>query len=338
MAAFSNCSCWLQSPSSPRIALQSRLRISTAHNEWNHVVLGLVAMEKGYFREEGLEDVELIAFANDEKAQVEALISGLIDIAMDPLIHRVLTAQDKGADIYIVAPRRKMHSFVIFGQKWMKSIQDLKGQTLHIKEDGETIQQLKQIVRMGGLEWGKDVKIVHTTPQFMHDPVYSEKRFLSGERLLLNVLPWEAEQWSNRGYPILADTKKLFPPRQDRVVVATGKLANERQDTLEAFLKAYIKASRFLVDRGNESETRTIVEKAGFLDNDVDRDNFPTILKHVSNRLATDGSLPVEGVEQAIREQREAGNISDRVSIEKVLRLEALHQAQAKLGIEVAQS
>jgi len=70
----------------------------------------------------------------------------------------------------------------------------------------------------------------------------------------------------------------------------------------------------------------------------VDRDNFPTILKHVTNRLATDGSLPVEGVAQAIREQREAGNISDRVSVEKVLRLEPLHQAQAKLGIEVAQS
>lgn len=32
-----------------------------------------MALEKGYFREEGLEDVELIAFADDEAAQIDAL-------------------------------------------------------------------------------------------------------------------------------------------------------------------------------------------------------------------------------------------------------------------------
>ena len=43
--------------------------------EWNHEVEALVALEKGYFREEGLEDVELIAFADDEAAQIDALAS-----------------------------------------------------------------------------------------------------------------------------------------------------------------------------------------------------------------------------------------------------------------------
>jgi ABC-type nitrate/sulfonate/bicarbonate transport system substrate-binding protein len=53
-------------------------------------------MDKGYFKEEGLEDVELIVFPDDEVAQLEALANGFLDIAIDPLIHKVLAAQDKG--------------------------------------------------------------------------------------------------------------------------------------------------------------------------------------------------------------------------------------------------
>ncbi len=39
-----------------------RLRLSAAHNEWNHVGIALLAMEAGFFAEEGLTDVELITF------------------------------------------------------------------------------------------------------------------------------------------------------------------------------------------------------------------------------------------------------------------------------------
>ena len=117
MIAFSNCVSWLQSASIPsRASSYARLRISSAHHEWNHDVQVLVAMDKEYFKEEGLEDVELIVFPDDEAAQLEALANGFLDVAIDPLIHRVLAAQDQGADIYIVAEvyRRshQCHAFV----------------------------------------------------------------------------------------------------------------------------------------------------------------------------------------------------------------------------------
>jgi len=43
-------------------------------------------MEKGYFREEGLEDVELITFPDDEPAQIEGLAEGLVDVAFWQLV------------------------------------------------------------------------------------------------------------------------------------------------------------------------------------------------------------------------------------------------------------
>ena len=115
MVTFSRCISWLQTPSTPpRNSTHPRLRISAAHDEWNHEVEALVAMEKGYFRVEGLEDVELIAFADDEAAQIDALSSGFVDVALDPQTRRVLAARDKGADVFIVAYRRAKHNFVFF--------------------------------------------------------------------------------------------------------------------------------------------------------------------------------------------------------------------------------
>jgi hypothetical protein len=52
------------------------------------------------------------------------------------------------------------------------------------------------------------------------------------------------------------------------------------------------------------------------------------------HRLSPDGYFPLEGVEQVINEQKEAGNISAKVELEEVVRLAPLYQAQKELGIE----
>jgi ABC-type nitrate/sulfonate/bicarbonate transport system substrate-binding protein len=189
---------------------------------------------------------------------------------------------------------------------------------------------------MAGLEYGKDVKIMPRPNTHMHDLDGFRQSFLRGETLTVNVHPWEAEEWTQKGYPILADTTKLFAPRQDRVVVATGRLVNDKPATLKAFLKSYIKASRFIVTRENSEEIKTILERAGFLSDEVGLRNYPKMMEGQWHRLSPDGSLPLEGVEQVIKEQKEAGNISARVELEKVVRLAPLHEAQRELGIEPA--
>lgn len=333
MQSFSNCQSWLQRPSGPgKVSLHPRLRISAAHDEWNHEVEALVALEKGYFREEGLEDVELVAFADDEAAQVEALAGGFVDVAMDPQTRRVLAARDQGAEVYIVGCRRAKHNFIFFGQKWMKSLEDLRGQTLRLDEEGAPALQLKQVLKAAGLEWGKDLKIVNRVSAIVHDPAESERRFLEKEDLILNGDIWDVERWKGMGYPLLADTNKLLPPRQDRIVAA-GKIASERPDTVKAFLKGYIRAGQFITKKENLDELWAIVEKAGFLDNETDRKNFPVTAGGFAYRKAVDGTVPLDGVEQAIKEAREEGRISNRLSVNEVVRLGPLHEAQKELGV-----
>jgi ABC-type nitrate/sulfonate/bicarbonate transport system substrate-binding protein len=106
----------------------------------------------------------------------------------------------------------------------MKSIEDLRGRTLHVGNEGEVTQQLRRILKLAGMEYGKDVKIAPRPNKNMHDLEGFRQSFIREETLTVNVHPWETEEWSRKGYPVLADTTKLFAPRQDRVVAATGSL------------------------------------------------------------------------------------------------------------------
>src|SRR5688572_13724984 len=127
---------WLWSSETPG-AKRTRIRASAAHSEWNHVGLALVAMEEGYFSDEGFTDVELIAFEEDagelldrEDLQIDLLAQGVVDIAIDPRASLVLEAKNQKKPICIVAARRKNHAFVLVGQKGLKTVQDLKDKTI----------------------------------------------------------------------------------------------------------------------------------------------------------------------------------------------------------------
>src|SRR5437867_99565 len=117
---------------------ERRLRLSAAHDEWNHVGIALAAIDQGYFAEEGLPDVELITFPEDETGelldreahQVELIASGTVDVGIDPRTTFVMEARDTGEPVVIVAARRKNHAFVLFGQKDLETLDDLRSQTL----------------------------------------------------------------------------------------------------------------------------------------------------------------------------------------------------------------
>ncbi len=49
---------------------QKPFRISAAHDEWNHLAIPLVAMERGFFAQEGLSHVRCI-FARLQSGQAE---------------------------------------------------------------------------------------------------------------------------------------------------------------------------------------------------------------------------------------------------------------------------
>jgi len=146
---------------------QRPFRISAAHDEWNHLAIPLVAMERGFFAQEGLSHVELVA-TGEEEAQVTGMEQGWIDLAVDPLTSMVLAANAQGKGVFIGAARRKGHTFHLYGSKDIKQMEDLIGKRVIIgTPNGATDIQVREILRRFEMEPEKDVKFVYHGA--MHD-------------------------------------------------------------------------------------------------------------------------------------------------------------------------
>jgi ABC-type nitrate/sulfonate/bicarbonate transport system substrate-binding protein len=151
-----------------------RFRISAAHNEWNHVGMALAAMAQGFFAEEGLSDVELISFDQNEQAelldrepmQVDLLARGIVDVGIDPRTTFVLEAKNQGKPVCIIGARRRNHAFVLVGPKGLKSIQDHRGKTVEVAQRrGANDIMMRQVLQDQGLVRNRDVEIRSPTAE-----------------------------------------------------------------------------------------------------------------------------------------------------------------------------
>jgi len=317
-----------------------RLRLSAAHNVWNHVGIAIAAMEEGFFAQEGLGDVELMTFDDSseesldrEALQMDLLSGGIVDVAIDPMARLVLEAKDKNRPVCIVAARRKNHASVLVGEKGLRSIHDLRGRMVMVKigQRGNTTDtMMRQVLKDHGLEPDKDVKFSYEG--LNHDPAGVIKAFMEGKygsAILASV--GGLQSLVEAGYPILVDLRKLYPSRHDRVTAANEVFSKEHPGLLKGFLKGMIRGCEFVLDIRNQGKFKEIMLGAGFLTSEREQGSFDDLFEGWQERVSPDLSLPMDGIQLIVEEQEKAGKISSSFNVEEVLRLEALRQAQLEL-------
>lgn len=311
-------------------SVHPRIRISSAHHEWNHVVVPLIALAKGFFAEEGLEDLELVTLESED-ASIEALTYNKADFALDAATAYALKAISNGSNIYIIAPRRGTHAFHLFGQKGMHSVKDLKGGRINAFTPGDEMTvQSAQVIRDAGMVPNVDVKITFYEGN-MHDIFGMENSFRKGETQALLAADVQVEKLKSDGYPILVNLHEAYLPRQDRVIVAAGNMVNNHHNTVRAFIKGIIRGNRFFLDKKNRQEITDIVQEAGFVIEN--QQLFDSIFDSLYTRIPANCHLPLDGIEQAIKEQVSAGNIGKNIKIDNIVRIRPLQEAQNELGL-----
>lgn len=319
---------------------RNRIRLSAAHDEWNHVGIALAAMHEGFFADEGLTDVELITFPEEstevlverEAAQVDLIARGAVDIGIDPRTTFLLQAKDQGKPVCIVAARRKSHAFILVGQKGLQSIHDLRGMTVFENQPGgATDVMFRQALRDSEIEPDRDVTF-HYTGGAMHDTAGVIRAFREGKGgPAIMAATAETPKLVADGFPVLMDLRTRYPSRHDRVTGANEDFVNEHPDQLQAFLKGMIRGCRWVLDVANSDRFKEIVVSAGFLTTERERQSFDSLFAGWQTRGTRDLDLPRDGIELIVDESKRDDLISPSFDLDSVLRLEQLRLAQQAL-------
>lgn len=320
-------SAWFSWPPAKGESSRARVRV-VCYNEWNHAVVLLIALAKRFF-DERLQ-VELVAVeghaGENDEVEIHGLECGLWDIALDTLTSKVLEAKDRGAPVMIIGARRRTHSFLLFGQKGLSSVAELRGKKVIACSPGDEMDiQSRQVLKDHGLEPGREVEIVYGG--LLHNIFAMEDSFRQGQGAALMATLPQGKRLQADGYPVLADIGKLYPPRHDRVMVAREGFMRDHAQDLKAFLRGIIRANRYFLDRSHRDEIVNIVRESEIFSHDHDENVFDGIFEALYERVPKTPLIEESGLAGLLEEERAKGKVKGQVRIEDVLNLGPIKEA-----------
>jgi NitT/TauT family transport system substrate-binding protein len=207
-----------------------------------------IALEKGYFKEQGLE-IEPIQFTSGVP-MMQALSGGSLDVAIMGAV--ISNFPSRGVGKIFLINDIEYDTAMIFArpETRAKSIKDLKGQKIATVK-GTTAQVfLHTALKANGLDSNKDVTIVSM------DMAGAVSAFISGA--VPFVCTWTPFNVTIRdkvpGAVLISSAKEFYP---NAAIIGGWVAGNDyyakNQDTLKKIVRAWIKANDFLLAHPDES-------------------------------------------------------------------------------------
>lgn len=303
--------------------------ISAGHFHTFHRTAPFIAKEKGFWKEEGLEDAWFIATGEDESTIIGLELDS-IQIALDTKPSVVFRENNKGHEVYVIGSMINTVPMIIVGAKGIRSVKELKGKPIGVKERGGAIELAlyKGLLARNGLSYDKDVIHITKLGYVTFDNIAPR---LGKEFYAVAMQAIYKDQVVKEGFPILGDITEVFPNGYPlRVMVANGRYIREQPDSLKAFLRAQLRAYRFLSDKKNLAEVLRLVKgrdwekgKGWGWDEGFD----PKIMDtgYMYTLLPPDG-MPT-GLDVAISEEKASGTLPPSFKLEQVTRLNFVQEA-----------
>ncbi len=210
------------------------------------------AIELGYMAEEGLT---ITAINNDTPIQsLQFLATGAIDIS-SPNTEVAISAVDKGADFKFVAAEDALIAFVLLTRPEINGYADLRGKTLGVTQLKEsTATMLRLMLEAHGVKPDE-----YQTIALGGSPNRYAALVRGAVAATMLSAPFDIKA-QNDGMKRLGDSFEVF--RGVGVVLAVSDgWAKAHADALTGFLRAAIKAQRFLYDPKNKAEAVRIMVK-----------------------------------------------------------------------------
>jgi ABC-type nitrate/sulfonate/bicarbonate transport system substrate-binding protein len=296
----------------------------------------MVAKEMTFFEQEGLKRYELyhgglIPAIAEKIALGRAMKEKSVDIVTDVKPSSLFQLAARGEKLFIVGCWRNRQDFQFFGAKGLKSLADLKGKKIGTRDIGgigHTVLSLQ--LKRAALDPAADVIFVRGAR--FHPNERPEETLRSGEVDCIHVHAYDNRGLERDGYPILLESRKLYPGgRPDRVIVATRRMVEEDADLLMAYLRATIRAYWFMTDRDNRPYLEALVRRLRFSCLDEEEAARSGLEGGARLSLPYDGAPSSVGLKQMLWETQEMGEIDKDFEIEPILRLEFVQRALQEL-------
>jgi NitT/TauT family transport system substrate-binding protein len=273
-----------------------------------------VAMEKGYFKEEGADVTGIVSSAGGGTTLRNMLAGNVPYGEVNPNV--VVAAIQKGADIKIVSDNVSTVAEFVWAVKpnsLIKSVKDLKGKKIAYTNPRSTSQALATLLLQSGGLKTEDAELVKTGG------------FGEGVAALdtdiVDIAPIPEPLWSKfkDQYRVIARATDILPPLANVVGVVSESQAETKGDFIRAVIRARRKAVDFMIQHPDEAGD--IVAKAYNLDPAVGR---AAVLNLTTSKTAGvpywgPGTIHMEGLKRTIEVQKMVGAISGDIDVEKMV-------------------
>ena len=203
-----------------------------------------VAKEKGFFEKEGL-DASLVFFKSGTENS-QALISGDVKFGAGGLTEPILLKDEADVDTRVVAAALNAMVYKLYALPDIKSPKDLNGKTLGVSKYGAlsdfVIQELIRKLQL------KDIKVLQIGSHAARLAAMDTKQIHG--TILDAPLTAVAE---SKGYNMVVDVGKTIPDFVKEVIYAREDFVTKNPETTKAFLRAYVKAMKFVKENKAEA-------------------------------------------------------------------------------------
>lgn len=275
--------------------------ISNSINNWPM----WVANAKGFFTDEGLK-VELIVTGESEH-QLDMVDAGKLDIfhqAADHFVREIEHGKN-----YVVIHTITCAANDLLVRPEIKSYEDLRGKTIALDnlQTGYWLM-FKKVLQNQGLQPG-DYKLAADSG----GPANRIKAVRENRAQFTYMNAPESVKANLEGFPILTNLSEHFPEFPASSIGAKRDWAEAHRETVIKYLRAYIRATEWLLVRTNREEAIRIAAAIGH-DTDALPGSLDTFIK---NGMVRNGILSREGFRQVGELLIEGGVIQSAGEMEK---------------------
>ena len=273
-----------------------------------------VAMEKGYFKEEGANVTGILSSAGGGTTLRTMLAGNAPYAEVNPTA--VIAAIQQGADIKFVSDNVLTVAEFVWAVKPdspIKTVKDLKGKKMGYTNPRSTSQGLATLViQSGGLKT-EDVELVKTGG-------FGEG-VAALDAGLIDITPVPEPLWAKYKdkYRAVAVASDLLPPIANVLGAASSSQSVARADFIKGVLRARRRAVAFMIQ--NPHEAGDIIAKVYNLEPAIARASVKALVESRTSGIEYwgTGQFHMEGLNRAVELQKAVGALSGDIDVTKMI-------------------